>query len=127
MRCDNFEIRLNEVLDQRGSPSEDRELRAHAQSCATCRDLLIGQQLVFTGLDMADPPAMSSGFTGKVLARLATADVSESGAAGIIAPAAPLIGMHLATWWIGGIVAAALAVGFIGYEPLKALLSPSAP
>lgn len=126
MRCDSFETRLNEVLDQRGSPSEDRELRAHAESCAACRDLLVGQQLLFTGLDLAEKPAISSGFTSRVLARLADQSSVDSGAtAGIVAPAGPALGFHRAAWWTGGIVAAAAIALIAGWEPISTLFAPS--
>lgn len=39
MRCDEFENRLNEVLDERRAWLSDGELAAHARSCAVCRDL----------------------------------------------------------------------------------------
>jgi len=122
MRCDSFENRLNEILDQRGSPSHDRELRAHAESCGSCRALLAGQQLLFAGLDLADPPEISSGFTSRILARVTEA--APSGAtAGIIAPAGAAVGMNSASWWTGGVVAAALLAVVVGWEPLKGLLA----
>lgn len=39
MRCDDFENRLNEVLDDRRPWSSDGELGAHARSCPACREL----------------------------------------------------------------------------------------
>jgi hypothetical protein len=40
MRCEQFEHRLNEVLDQRRDPAQDRALHRHAQTCSACRGLL---------------------------------------------------------------------------------------
>ena len=37
MRCDEFENRLQEVLDRRGSPELEPELAEHLAGCAECR------------------------------------------------------------------------------------------
>ena len=39
MRCDQFEDRLNNILDRREDPSGDGELTAHAAVCGACRKL----------------------------------------------------------------------------------------
>ena len=40
MRCDEFDVRLNQVLDRRRSPDGDPHLRHHAQVCPACREQL---------------------------------------------------------------------------------------
>lgn len=40
MSCEDFERRLNEVLDERGNPAIDRKLVEHARRCPSCQRLL---------------------------------------------------------------------------------------
>lgn len=40
MNCDQFEIAVNEVLDQRLAPGEDPDLLQHASECPACEELL---------------------------------------------------------------------------------------
>ncbi len=40
MRCQQFESRLNAVLDERRDPALDPQLRAHAHTCPPCHGLL---------------------------------------------------------------------------------------
>ena len=39
MQCEEFEDRLNAVLDERRRPEWDDELRLHCDNCADCRQL----------------------------------------------------------------------------------------
>jgi len=48
MRCEQFEHRLNEVLDQRRDPVQDRALCWHAQTCLSCRELLDTHQRILS-------------------------------------------------------------------------------
>ncbi len=60
MKCEEFEDRLNQTLDQRRRPEWDTELRLHSDHCAACRDLAIsyGELLEgFYALAAAEPPA----------------------------------------------------------------------
>ena len=40
MRCVDFELRMNEIMDDRLDPNVDRLLVSHAQQCECCQDLL---------------------------------------------------------------------------------------
>ena len=48
MRCDQFEQRLNELLDERANPGEDQRLVQHATRCPACRGLLEAQRIVLS-------------------------------------------------------------------------------
>jgi hypothetical protein len=50
MRCEQFETRLNDVLDLRGDPRRDRPLAAHAAVCGDCRRLLGSYEAMLGGL-----------------------------------------------------------------------------
>jgi hypothetical protein len=50
VRCDEFEIRLNELLDQRLRPESDVRLGQHARRCGKCRELSTSYQAVLAGL-----------------------------------------------------------------------------
>jgi hypothetical protein len=55
MRCDEFEIRLNEVLDQRRQPEADVGLADHSRQCGKCRALATSYQAVLEGLERSRP------------------------------------------------------------------------
>ena len=48
MRCEQFEDRLNELMDQRANPLHDQRLAHHAERCPDCRSLLETQRLVLS-------------------------------------------------------------------------------
>lgn len=56
MRCDEFETRLNEVLDLRLPPESDAELAAHARECASCRTMLEGARCLLQHVASARSP-----------------------------------------------------------------------
>ena len=64
MRCEEFELRLNEILDRRRNPRSDAELWLHATSCPDCGDLLAGYQALFAGFKRrevaAEPEALAA-------------------------------------------------------------------
>ncbi len=55
MRCDEFEQRWNEALDERVAPQSDRALTAHAALCPHCAELLSASDL----LGRAFPPRVA--------------------------------------------------------------------
>ena len=69
MRCQEFEDRMNDVLDQRALPERDPLLVRHAGECASCRQLLSGQAALFAGLELLETPPLSSRFAEVVLAQ----------------------------------------------------------
>src|SRR5215213_8946227 len=52
MQCDEFEDRLNRLLDHRLSPDDDESLAMHARDCEDCAGLFHAQQRLFVGLRM---------------------------------------------------------------------------
>lgn len=58
MRCENFEARLNDVLDERRSLSSAPELDEHLRQCSACRELARAYEGMLTGLSYEQlPPA----------------------------------------------------------------------
>src|SRR6516225_6236482 len=55
MHCVRFEMRLNELLDERISPDTDRELLNHAEDCPDCAELLAGHELLLSGREWFEP------------------------------------------------------------------------
>lgn len=49
MRCDQFEDRLNDVLDRRDDPRRDASLTAHAAECRQCRNLASAYAMLTDG------------------------------------------------------------------------------
>lgn len=60
MSCGDFVNRLQQVLDDRGDPCGDVELRRHAEACEACRERLEAQQLLFRWLPSAVRPQSGS-------------------------------------------------------------------
>lgn len=68
MKCAEFEVRLNEVLDARSAPEGDGPLAAHAQICGPCRDLMAAYQELFREVRPRAPGEVN--VTALVLAEL---------------------------------------------------------
>ncbi len=71
MRCDEFELRLQDVLDERREPASDSALAAHGAECAACRTLAASLRGALQGLAALPRPAPSDSLTARVLAALA--------------------------------------------------------
>jgi hypothetical protein len=76
VNCDDFEARLQDLLDQRFPPGDDLELVAHSLQCEPCREQLEWQQTSLASLRWSDArsPRVSADFADRVvqLARLET-------------------------------------------------------
>ncbi|HEX7378780.1 MAG TPA: hypothetical protein VF278_16785 [Pirellulales bacterium] len=57
MRCEDFEVRLNDVLDERRTLASDAELAEHARRCGACGELARGYEELLAGLSHELPPA----------------------------------------------------------------------
>lgn len=68
MQCAKFEVRLNQLLDERLLPECDTDLLAHAERCEACRELLAMSEQLFLGLEMHELPALSPDFAARVVA-----------------------------------------------------------
>ena len=71
MRCDDFDMRLQHVMDRRRVPDQDRLLREHAAECVRCRRQLLAASRVLEGLELLEVPSLSGDFTNRVLDRFA--------------------------------------------------------
>lgn len=77
MRCEQFEDRLQLLLDQRRVPERDTQLVAHAQVCPPCRELLSVQAQLFDALELAEVPDLPEDFARDVVAQVKPAVVVE--------------------------------------------------
>lgn len=68
MRCDEFEERVHESLDQRIAPSSQEPLKRHARACASCGELLAACERLYDGLHFFELPGPSRGFSERVVA-----------------------------------------------------------
>ncbi|HVA51484.1 MAG TPA: hypothetical protein VNH11_34395 [Pirellulales bacterium] len=93
MRCEDFEVRLNEVLDERRTISSADDLTDHVRDCGNCRSLARSYEAVFAGLRQAAIPAEPEWVTRRVLAQLepATVRLPWRRAATVLALAATLL------------------------------------
>lgn len=70
MQCVEFEDRLNAVLDDRGRPEWDVDLRSHCQSCASCRQLAAAYGALFDGFYALATPEAPVDMAARVMAEL---------------------------------------------------------
>ena len=77
MRCDEFDVRLNQVLDRRWSPESDPQLRHHARVCLSCREQLATTRRLLDGLDMLDVPPLADDFALRVVSQVVPASHAQ--------------------------------------------------
>jgi hypothetical protein len=77
MHCVQFEMRLNELLDERSSPDADFDLAEHARDCSDCADLLAGHELLLDGVQTLESPGAAADFTVRVAANYAVRVAAE--------------------------------------------------
>lgn len=71
MRCDAFERRMQQLLDERRAPEYDSSLAAHAAICTVCGELLQAQRELLATLDRSARDAddrLTHGFSERVVA-----------------------------------------------------------
>lgn len=78
MRCELFDVRLQQLLDQRRAPGRDPHLRRHAARCARCRDQLAATRRLLRGLPRRSPPPLDDDFAARVVQRVAPAPARYS-------------------------------------------------
>lgn len=69
MQCQEFEDRMNLLLDERKSPEGDGALSAHAAGCEPCGRLLAGQRVLLAGLKRGKLPSASANFAQQVVSK----------------------------------------------------------
>jgi len=106
MRCDEFEIRLNEVLDQRRLPEADVGLADHARQCEKCRALAASFQAILEGLERSLTVPCTNDLSDRVLAALAPATTirfPHRRQLMVLAAAAAVLLLVIGPWtWFGG-------------------------
>ena len=68
MNCGQFEARLNLILDQRRSPSNDAALASHAAVCSQCEQLLADETFLVASVSQWSAPQPRPGFAHRVVA-----------------------------------------------------------
>jgi len=68
MQCEEFEQRLNELLDDRRRGPLDAELRGHVDSCAACRTTALAYNLLLDGFASRPMPLPRADLAARVLA-----------------------------------------------------------
>lgn len=105
MRCETFEWRLNEVLDQRRPLSSASDVEEHIRQCGSCRELARSYESVLSGLAQAAVPAESTGLTQRVLvevSRPSTILFPRRRARLALAAAAALVAAVGVSWMFNG-------------------------
>ena len=108
MQCDEFEARIQLLLDLRKAPETDSQIQWHAQVCSPCRDLLTAQSLLFDGLEMLETPQLPDDFSHRVVQQaVSTAPAASMThwtwprlAAVALAAAALVLAMLLPSIWL---------------------------
>ena len=104
MQCEEFEERLNAVLDERREPGWDAELRLHCETCGQCRDLAAAYGLLVEAsrwpADLEAPPDMAARVLAELRPRPASWRASSIAtaalvtAAGLMIAVLPLLGLR---------------------------------
>ncbi len=66
MKCNEFEVHLNAVLDERRSPESDPALVSHARACAACGELLTTTGELLTGVRGLSIPELDGTMSQRV-------------------------------------------------------------
>jgi hypothetical protein len=101
MQCEEFEDRLNALLDERQRPEADVELRLHCEACLDCRQLAAAYARLLDGFCALATPESAGDIADRVLAdlqpppsprrRFAVATMSLAAAAGLLIAVVPLV------------------------------------
>ncbi|HVX13674.1 MAG TPA: hypothetical protein VHC22_21000 [Pirellulales bacterium] len=67
MRCDEFESRLNEVLDERRPLSSAPDIEEHARRCGQCREVARSYEAMTAGLHYDTVPTVPEGLTARIV------------------------------------------------------------
>jgi hypothetical protein len=120
MQCVEFESRLNDLLDERLSPSMDSGLVEHVQSCACCSELLAAHELLLEGVQ-ALPAARLSDAERQAFSHRVVAEVGRSP----VEPFRTTAEVELAGWRQAKVersIAAPMAIGGLVLAAAAALL-----
>jgi hypothetical protein len=113
MNCDEFEQRIQRLLDRRLALTDDQPVARHAVACSRCYRTLQAYQDLSLGLEAWDPPTLDAGFAHRVVAIVGAVPPSPA------ARSAPLVR------WGWAAVAAALLLAI--WPTLRGVLTPESP
>lgn len=116
MKCDEFDERVHNLLDDRASIHGDQRLLEHAETCSRCRGVLSTYDDLFGELEASETPALSSNFTQRVITEVC---------AGQPQPVQPV--RHARRWYALAAVAIAAALLIALFPFLRSRFSPSQP
>lgn len=117
MRCDEFEQRWNEALDEREVPQHDRALTAHAALCTHCAELLSTSDLLARAFPPHEAVVPSAGWREATVRAcvveraLHGLEASSETAVLPLAVAAPAASSR--RWYVAAAVAAGLLIAII--------------
>ncbi len=78
MNCQQFEARLNDLLDERAPLELDDALHGHLRGCAPCRELWSGYADLVQVMRFRSPPAPASDLAERIVAAAVASHVDES-------------------------------------------------
>ncbi len=87
MKCNEFEIQLNVVLDDCHAPQRDAALVEHARNCASCAELLVATGELFEGVAGLSIPELDGTMPQRVLDELKRETITSAPRYGLIAAA----------------------------------------
>ena len=77
MNCVWFEMRLDELLDERLPPDSDRELNEHVETCSHCAQLLADHQALLEAIEMLVRPEARGDLAARILAEVTDEPISD--------------------------------------------------
>ena len=105
MQCDEFEVRVNQLLDERRVPHVEQDIADHVGACQACADVLASYQQVLDAVDSTPPLEMDADPAEAIVARVQLAArrrrrfwatlVPLTVAASLLIALAPLLKMRL--------------------------------
>ncbi len=110
MQCQEFEDRMNVLLDERKSPEGDGALAAHAAGCEPCGRLLAGQRVLLAGLKRGKIPAASANFAQRVVANSVLESRQDVALAVVLDAPKP---SRRAAWFVAAGLLTAAAAGLL--------------
>jgi len=102
MQCDQFDRRVQKLLDLRRAPQHDASLRQHALVCNRCATQLAATQRLLEGLTLLEIPRLDDDFAQRVVrqVRLARPVPTIRWQAWSVAVAATLLVCLAPAWWL---------------------------
>ena len=101
MQCEEFEARLNAVLDERQRPEWDADLCLHCETCSDCRQLAAAYEILLDGFYELSAPQVPSDMALRVVSevrsqprrprRVVVGTAMLATAAGLLLAAVPLM------------------------------------